>query len=42
MKMISLQMMRMKMSRVIIEVEGGIAYVVECPPDVEVIINDLD
>jgi hypothetical protein len=32
----------MKMSRVIIEVEGGIAYVVECPPDVEVIINDLD
>ena len=29
-------------SKVIIEVEGGIAYVVECPPDVEVVINDLD
>ena len=31
-----------KMSRVVIEVSGGIAYVVECPEDVEVIINDLD
>jgi hypothetical protein len=29
-------------SKVIIEVEGGIAYVVQCPPDVEVVINDLD
>lgn len=28
--------------KVVIEVQGGIAYVVECPPDVEVIINDLD
>ena len=31
-----------KMSRVVIEVSGGIAYVAECPEDVEVIINDLD
>ena len=31
-----------KRSRVVIEVFGGIAYVVECPEDVEVIINDLD
>lgn len=30
------------MNRVVIEVEGGIAYVVECPPGIEVIINDLD
>lgn len=30
------------MSRVVIEVYGGIAHVVECPEDVEVIINDLD
>lgn len=29
-------------SKVIIEVEGGIAHVVQCPPDVEVVINDLD
>jgi len=28
--------------RVIIEVEGGIAYVVSKPEDVEVIIRDLD
>ena len=28
--------------KVVIEVEGGIAYVVECPPGIEVIINDLD
>jgi hypothetical protein len=32
----------MKMRRVVIEVSGGIAYVVEAPLDVEVIINDLD
>ena len=30
------------MSRVVIEVSGGVASVIECPPDVEVIINDLD
>lgn len=36
-------MRKMKMkNRVVIEVEGGIAYVVECPPGIEVIINDLD
>ena len=29
-------------NRVVIEVYGGIAYVVECPKGVEVIINDLD
>ena len=28
--------------KVVIEVEGGIAYLVKCPPDVEVVINDLD
>jgi|LauGreDrversion4_2_1035121.scaffolds.fasta_scaffold491721_3 hypothetical protein len=28
--------------KVVIEVSGGVASVVECPPDVEVIINDLD
>jgi spermidine synthase len=28
--------------KVVIEVMGGIAYVVECPPDIDVIINDLD
>jgi len=30
------------MNKVIIEVSGGVATVVECPPDVEVEIRDLD